>query len=241
MKAERNKMKKYHYIFKNLQEKIDKQELKIGEFLPNELELSKHYNVSRETIRKALKLLESAGLIEKMQGKGNKIIEKEQFDFPVSKLTSYKEIQKAQKVNSYTKVVSIDCIIVDAALEKLTGFPEKSKVWRIKRIRVIDGIKAIFDTDYLSTNIVPFMDVTIAQDSIYDYIENSLKLKIAFAKKEIIISNVTDEDILRLDLKSDKHIVLVSSQVYLENEEQFQFTESRHKLDKFKFVDYSRR
>ncbi|MDV6872692.1 trehalose operon repressor, partial [Pseudomonas aeruginosa] len=42
-------------------------------------------------------------------------------------------------------------------------------------------------------------------------------------------------------LGSDQHVVSVKSKVYLSNNNQFQFTESRHKLEKFKFLDFSRR
>ena len=39
----------------------------------------------------------------------------------------------------------------------------------------------------------------------------------------------------------DQHVVTVRSQVHLADGRQFQFTESRHKLDKFHFVDYAER
>lgn len=44
-----------------------------------------------------------------------------------------------------------------------------------------------------------------------------------------------------LDLQDDKHIVVVKNYVYLDNANLFQYTESRHRLDKFRFVDFARR
>ena len=50
-----------------------------------------------------------------------------------------------------------------------------------------------------------------------------------------------DQDKILIDLGKDQHVVCVRSKVYLNNGKQFQFTESRHKLEKFKFVDYAKR
>ncbi|EPS54521.1 trehalose operon repressor, partial [Clostridium botulinum Af84] len=57
-----------------------------------ENEMMKEYNVSRDTIRKALNLLESNGYIQKVKGKGSFVLDINKFDFPVSGLTSFKEL-----------------------------------------------------------------------------------------------------------------------------------------------------
>lgn len=81
----------------------------------------------------------------------------------------------------------------------------------------------------------------IAEQSIYDYLENQLHLIIAYAQKEITIDQLTDRDKLLLDIGTEHHVVSVKSKVYLTNKHQFQFTESRHKLEKFRFVDFATR
>ena len=59
--------------------------------------------------------------------------------------------------------------------------------------------------------------------------------------QEILISPIDNRDKILLDFGKDQHVVSVRSQVYLADGRQFQFTESRHKLDKFHFVDYAKR
>ncbi|MGC4389160.1 UTRA domain-containing protein, partial [Streptococcus suis] len=68
----------------------------------------------------------------------------------------------------------------------------------------------------------------------YHYLEDELGLDIAFAQKEITIDQLTDMDKLLLDIGQEHHVVSVKSKVFLSSQEQFQFTESRHKLEKFK-------
>ncbi|MEW4353289.1 trehalose operon repressor [Streptococcus pneumoniae] len=234
-------MKKYQQIFKELEGKILDESYQAGEFLPSEHDLVAHYCVSRDTIRKALDQLQKAGLIQKIRGQGSKVLQKDQIDFPVSHLTSYRELVEQYGINSITNVISLEKITVDKKLSLLTGFPEFRIVWKIVRQRVVDNIASVLDTDYLDKGMVPTMTRAISEHSIYDYLEQQLNLQIAYAKKEITIDQAKDRDKILMNIKGDDHVVSVKSKVYLADGQQFQFTESRHKLDKFRFVDFAKR
>ena len=237
----RRKMKKYQIIYKDLEKAIHEQKYQVGDFLPTEQELVQSYQVSRDTIRKALTLLVEEGLVKKIHGSGSQVINQEQINFPVSDLTSYQELIVQQGLNSQTNVISLDKIIVDSKLSERTGFSNNRQVWRVVRQRVVDSCASVIDIDYLDASLVPQLNRSIAEHSIYDYIENQLNLSISHAFKEITIDNATDQDKILIDLGKDQHVVCVRSKVYLNNGKQFQFTESRHKLEKFKFVDYAKR
>lgn len=58
-------MKKYQIIYKDLEKAIHEQKYQVGDFLPTEQELVQSYQVSRDTIRKALTLLVEEGLVKK--------------------------------------------------------------------------------------------------------------------------------------------------------------------------------
>ena len=162
-------------------------------------------------------------------------------NFPVSDLTSYQELIEQQGIKSQTNVISLDKIIVDTNLSEKTGFSRSQQVWRLIRQRVVDSCASVIDIDDLDARLVPQLNRSIAEHSIYDYIENQLNLSISHAFKEITIDNATDQDKILIDLGKDQHVVCIRSKVYLTNGKQFQFTESRHKLEKFKFVDYAKR
>ncbi len=61
---------KYYRLMEDLKEKILSGEVKAGDKLPSENELSDKYQVSRQTVRKALSILENAGYIYARHGKG---------------------------------------------------------------------------------------------------------------------------------------------------------------------------
>lgn len=162
-------------------------------------------------------------------------------NFPVSDLTSYQELIEQQGIKSQTNVISLDKIIVDTNLSEKTGFSRSQQVWRLIRQRVFDGCASVVDIDYLDARLMPQLNRGIAENSIYDYLENQLHLSISHAFKEITIDNTTEQDKILIDIGKDHHVVCIRSKVYLNNGNQFQFTESRHKLEKFKFVDYAKR
>ncbi|HFI0143951.1 TPA: trehalose operon repressor [Streptococcus suis] len=233
-------MKKYQEIYNDLKEKIRTNIYPAERSLPTEQQLQEMYGVSRDTVRKALAMLTEGGLIQKVQGRGSMVLKQEILNFPVSGLTSYQELTASLQLSSQTEVVSLDMLTVNSSLASLTGFEPFSKVWKVVRTRSIDGKISVVDTDYLAVELVPDLTIEIAQKSIYQYLEGSLGLDIAYAQKEITVEPTSREE-RDLMQSQDDYLVLIKSRVYLGDTRQFQYTESKHKIDKFRFVDFARR
>ncbi|HFU4223222.1 TPA: trehalose operon repressor [Streptococcus suis] len=233
-------MKKYQEIYNDLKEKIRTNMYPAERSLPTEQQLQEMYGVSRDTVRKSLAMLTEGGLIQKVQGRGSMVLKQEILNFPVSGLTSYQELTASLQLSSQTEVISLDMLTVNSSLASLTGFEPFSKVWKVVRTRSIDGKISVVDTDYLAVELVPDLTIEIAEKSIYQYLEGSLGLDIAYAQKEITVEPTSREE-RDLMQSQDDYLVLIKSRVYLGDTRQFQYTESKHKIDKFRFVDFARR
>ena len=232
---------KFIRIYEDIAAHIRNGEIEAGSLLPSELDLSESYQTSRETIRKALKMLYEEGYIQKIQGKGSIVLDIRMIDFPISGLVSFKELAKKMGQRARTHVEELEELKVDQALFKTVQFGMGEQVWKIVRVRNVDGERVILDKDYVSQRLVPGLTKEICNDSIYEYMEDQLGLSISFAKKEILVEEPTEEDRRLMDLEGFHNVVVVRSHVYLEDASPFQFTESRHRPDKFKFVDFARR
>ncbi|WP_436197683.1 UTRA domain-containing protein, partial [Streptococcus pneumoniae] len=68
------------------------------------------------------------------------------------------------------------------------------------RQRVVDDLVSVLDTDYLDMELIPNLTRQIAEQSIYSYIENGLKLLIDYAQKEITIDHSSDRDKILMDI-----------------------------------------
>ncbi|MDO4814293.1 MAG: trehalose operon repressor [Gemella sp.] len=234
-------MKKYQQIAKDLEKKITEGIYKANTYLPSEHALMEEYEVSRDTVRKALVELTNRHLIKKQRGAGSKVIAPKRIMFPVSELTGYSEIVDLLNLDSKTNVISISEEIITSENSRYTGFSVGTEVIYVVRQRVVDDMATVYDIDYFDKSIVPSLTREIAETSIYSYLENELNLDIDVAQKEITISSVKDRDRLLLDVGKDRHVVSVKSKSFLSNQTQFQFTESRHKLESFRFIDYAKR
>lgn len=231
---------KYKVIYNKLLEMIESGAVKPNALLPSENELMRMYDVSRDTVRKSLNLLLQNGYIQKAKGKGSLVLDINRFNFPVSGVSSFKELAKTMKGSSETIVHRFTLEAVDDTIAKEL-YMQDGNVYKIERIRKIDGECIILDIDHLNAQIVSGLTEQIAQDSIYEYIEQQLGLKISFAKKEITVERATSNDKELLDMKDYDMVVSVKSYTYLEDATLFQYTESRHRPDKFKFIDFARR
>ncbi|WEV60429.1 trehalose operon repressor [Streptococcaceae bacterium ESL0729] len=235
-------MNKYELIAQDLKEQILNNTYPSGSFLPSESILSNHYQASRSTIRQALNILETRGYIQKQMGKGSLVISSDKLQFPLSGLTSYKELQQNLDFKSLTTVIDLKKIKIDSKLSALTRFPLNQEVWSILRLRTINGKSVVLDQDYLLCSIIPHMTEDIAQNSLYEYLEGTLNLDISYAQKEVTIDFLNDFDKEYIDLSADDHhVVNVKSHVFLSNAQLFQYTESHHQVDTFRFSEFARR
>jgi GntR family trehalose operon transcriptional repressor len=232
---------KYLTIYNIIVEQIKSGEIPPQTLLPSENELKDQFDTSRETIRKALNLLSQNGYIQKVRGKGSIVIDISKFDFPVSGLVSFKELANKMGSKPKTIVNELSLIKPDGFVRQQLQLGSKDLVWKVVRTREMGGEKIILDKDFLSKKHVPSLTEEICADSIYQYIENQLNLTISFAKKEIVVEKPSFEDRSLLDLEGFHNVVVIKNYVYLDDATLFQFTESRHRPDKFRFVDFARR
>lgn len=232
---------KYKKLYHFLLEQIEHQNYKPGDKLPSEGVLMEAHDVSRDTVRKALALLGQDGYIQKGRGKAAIVVDKNQFHFPVSEIASFKEIYKNSASQLKTYVENLEIRKGDSKVMECLQLKEDDEAFVLVRVREIDGERIIIDRDYFSRKAVPNLPLKAAQDSVYEYLEQVTGLDISYAMKEITVQMATERDQELLDMKNYDMVVVVKSYTYLEDGMLFQFTESRHRPDKFKFIDYAKR
>lgn len=234
-------MSKYEQIYKRILNKIEQGEYAVGDTLPGEFELMKRFDASRDTIRKALLLLVQNGYIQKSQGRGSIVLDFNRYDFPVSGVVSFRELAERMNERVETEVICLERLHPDERMQKALSLSSKDYIWFLQRVRSIDKEAVILDTDVLNAQIIPSLSKEIAEASLYDYIEQQLHLSIAYARKEITCQNINGLDEQLLHMKHYDMVVHVESYTYLDDARLFQYTSSRHRPDKFRFIDFARR
>lgn len=150
-------------------------------------------------------------------------------------------MNKSLNMHAETKVITLKKM-VDLPEFFKEKFPEQKRQPGIyvERLRVVNNEPVVLDCDYLFSPPIDELPKEAAEKSIYDYIENKLKLDISYATKVITVEKIDDKfkKLLQLD---DSLAVLVASHNFLNDTTLFQLTLSFHNPSKFKFVDFARR
>lgn len=231
---------KYLQIATNLTKQIKQGQYAVGKFLPSEPTLSHFYNVSRETIRKALTELMNAGLIQKIKGKGSVVIDAARIAFPISNIRSFDELNTQKQMHATTEVLELKDTNMPLNISKQLALTNTASTY-VMRLREINHKPIVVDEDYILKKYVPAISFTQAQKSLYHYFERELGLAIDYATKTITVEPASKSIIKQLQLKNTNLVVVVRSLTYLKDTSFFQYTVSQHRPDKFKFVDFAHR
>ena len=234
------KESKYVTIYKEWKEKIESGQIAEGERLPTESSLMESYQVSRDTVRKSLNLLEQNGYIQRGRGRASLVMPKQRYTFPLSEIASFQEVNKLSNAHAETEVVNLD-ILQDSHKIKIFQQSVNGEVYELIRVRRMKDEAVILDKDYFVRDVVPRLPLNECKVSVYRYLEEELGLQISYAVKEITVQKANAEDYELLDMGDYNMVVVVKSHTYLENNTLFQCTESRHRPDKFRFVDLAKR
>lgn len=229
----------YEDIFEDLKSKIESQEYKYETLLPSESELTKQYNCSRNTLRRAISKLTSMGYTQPMHGRGVHIIytpndQNKQF-FGLDSLQGLCQAAKDQGSSVTNTVITFKEMIVDAELAQKSGFEENTEVFFIQRLRSVDGVAKMIDNSLLRKDLVPNLTEDDLKGSLFRYIEDKAGMTIQTVKRCVTMERATAFDEQYLCMDDYNCIAVITSYVYNTDGIQFEFTISRNRPDIFAF------
>ena len=234
---------KYDQIYAELRTRIEQQEYGFQELLPSENTLVKEYGCSRNTVRRAIGRLADEGYVQSLHGKGVRIIYQpgQLSEFMLSGIESVKEAVARNQKEYRTKVVCFAELTVDQRISARTTFPVGEEIYYIQRVRYIDGEALILDHNYFLKEVARDLTPEIAEQSIYAYLEQELGENIVTTKRKVTVERASQIDEMYLELGDYNCLAVVSSMTYNADGVMFEFTQSRHRPDKFAFYDLAHR
>lgn len=234
---------KFEQIYKDLKEKIESGDYAYQDLLPSENTMVSIYNCSRNTIRRALSELTEQGYVQPLHGKGVRVIYQpiDQAAFTIGGIESFKESAIRNHRKRHTEVLQFAEITADERLAAKTGFPIGSELYYLQRVRFLDGIALILDINMFLKSLVPNLTKEIAENSIYEYIENDLGMSIVTSKRKITVERATQIDEKYLQLNDYNCLAVVTGQTFNADGIMFEYTQSRHRPDYFCFLDTATR
>lgn len=234
---------KYEGIYRSIKKRIEAQDYPYQSLLPSENTLIEEYDCSRNTVRRAIAELTADGYVQSMQGRGVRVIYQPvgKTTFTIGGIETFQETARRNHLRSVTKVMQFETIVADEHLAAQSGFSVGDELWAVQRVRYLDGKALILDVNYFLKEFVPGLTEQIAAQSIYDYIENVLKMQIITSKRRITVEHATVRDEKLLDMDGYDCVAVVVNQTFNSDGLLFEYTQSRHQPDYFCFQDIATR
>lgn len=230
---------RYDTIYRTLREHIEDGTYPYQSLLPSESALTQAFSCSHNTLRRALALLKEKGYVQPVHGKGVRVIwqARERATFEVGGIQSFRETSAHNRLHARTEVTDFSSLVADGALAHRTGHPEGTELVTVERKRILDGRPLILDRSYFLASSVEGLTPTIAEDSIYAFLEDDRGLTVATSKRTITVERATDHDRDMLDLGDADYVAVMTSQTFDGQGIMFEYTESRHHPEMFCFHD----
>jgi GntR family transcriptional regulator len=227
----------YHQIYMDLLILIQSKQLKPDDLLPPEMELMKAYNVSRQTLRDAMDLLEKENLIKRTAGKGTIVLAAQtRIQFIMSQ--SYAIQMKNLGYKPGSKVLKLNRTVIDqkspVKLQSKLGSPALELV----RLRYAnDEPIGVQYTTIIIDSMLDLADNDFNKESLYNLLLTKYRLPIN--QIDYAVSAVTADPWhqVLLNLEKAEPLLLIHTLTYLDNGSPIEETASYYRADKFEFTN----
>lgn len=227
---------KYKEIADCLEKEIQRGKFDQTKKLPTEEEMIKEFEVSRNTIRKAVTQLVNRGYIYQVQGSGMFLREESVTDY--INLGSLRGLTKDLKSkNVETKILSLHVVEADELIAKGLRCELRTQLYYVKRLRIVDDEPFSIEISYFKKDVVPYLNEEIASSSIYSYLIDDLKLNIGFADKVINCEKIGQESAELLHIDSFDPALIIENTVCLTNGTIFEWSKSIFHFQKAKILN----
>jgi len=165
------------------------------------------YNVSRNTIRRAIDLLVKRGVALPVQGSGI-YLRKKRLGQPINLenlrgLTYYLGDRNVSSV-----VLDFKLMPADKKIVELMHCELDTPTYYVHRLRKLDNKPYCIEYSYYNKDLIPYLDNEIINGSIYNYIRNDLKKTINFIDEVISATVLTKEEADLLGLKENEPAII---------------------------------
>lgn len=181
MKLDRlNKEPFYLQIQNDLKKKIESGEWKEGTLIPTEKELSEAYEVSRVTIRAAIKELVNDRYLLRRPGFGTTVFQNKDSLSNFTLVRSFTNEMKEMGLTGQTLEAELNTIPADSKLAQIFGISEGDSIYNLRRVRG-DNVPILYSDTYL----LPVTEVTneVLKGSLYQYL----------AKKKVLFDHFEEK------------------------------------------------
>ena len=227
---------KYQQIKDLLLGSIQSGALDDGACLPPERELCERYDVSRVTVRKAIKELEDEGAVYRIQGKGtflrrpqNKITQ------VFTRLTSFTEDMLSRGMTAGSRILLTEQVAASAEIAEKLDLAPGAPVILFRRLRLADGEPMAIETSYLNDKLFHPMLDKYTGGSFYSFMRDELGLVPRRAVQSLEVADIPEWEAKLLGDPGRSVALLMCRQTFDASDRPIEYVVSKYRSDKYRF------
>lgn len=194
-------------------------ELKFGDKIPTEVELSEKYNVSRITVRTAISELVELGFLVKKQGKGT-FVSRPKVQRKIEHLSSFTAACEASGLKVTNEIIKREVVEPELDDKKDLELDDDDKVIYIQRLRYTGGEPLMLENNYFSFNRFNFLLKEDLSGSLYELLRKkyninpSDSLNSGTDRTTIEITKAMDEESVLLKVQNGEPLFYIKTVIY---------------------------
>jgi len=223
----------YHQIKQHLLVQLNDGQLKAGDMLPSEAQLSAEFNVSRITVRRALKELIQQGILYTQQGKGT--FAAHGLIREMSGFRSFSEDIRSKGLRPSSQVLRFEKVPAEVEVAAHLKIETEEQIYLIQRIRLADDQPVAFETAYLPASLFPNLTKYDLSQSLYQLLAEQFHVYPAWADAEIQATSATAEVAQALRMRAGEPVLLAHRLSYTESFDIVEYVVSVYRGSHFTF------
>jgi GntR family transcriptional regulator len=232
-------MKIYEQVRLHIEKFITDQAFAAGSKLPSETEFSRMLNVSRGSVRSALRALEQEGKIMRTPGRGT-IVKEPHLEQLLGRLTGFTEQMKLRGMTPSSRLMSAIRTPPSAPVKALLRL-DKENVWKLLRVRYADNEPIAIEICYISANLLNDEEIQqLEQGSLYAILGSRGKAPVT-SEESIEATLSTPDDSKLLHIASGQPVLQFERLSFDAKGNPLEFVVSTYRSDKYRVYVLLRR
>lgn len=226
----------YVQIAESLLDRIESGELRPGDRLPPERDLSQTLEVNRMTVRRALQVLELQGLLMRRQGDGT-YVTAPKIERQAGNLVPFTKGMQRRGYTPGAEVITFERRPAEPSVAKELQLPVSTPVYTIRRLRLINQEPVMLERFTLPVRRVPGLErYDLASRSVYEVMETEYGISVTRARQSLepVVAAEYEAELLRVNPGAP--LMLEQRLSFDQDDQPIEYGNDLYRGDRFRFV-----
>ncbi len=225
----------YYQLIEMIRKDIETGVLKPGDIIPSERELSEKYQISRPTVRQAIKELAYEGLLNREKGRGT-FVSRPKFNYGfIQQFSTFYDDMAEKGYQVQTKVLNIEVRKDLPNIEKILNIAESDPIICIERIRFVEGEPIVKVSNFIPFSLCPdLINEDLTDKSLYRTLFEKYHLRAYRAEITLEAVVADDLDSQVLEIPKGAPVIFMKNITYTPENTIMDYFQSRFRGDKGK-------